>query len=841
MSLVHSWCDQELTPGDICKLGGCGYFLPIFRDEYSWSGDLRIVLYLVGLLWCFLGVAIIADLFMQAIETITSKEKIMYVDLDGGKKRQFHVKVWNDTVANLTLMALGSSAPEIMLSVIEIIGGNFYAGELGPSTIVGSAAFNLLVITAICVYAIPDGQSRTIKDVQVFYITAASSVFAYLWLVIILTMISPNMVEWWEALITFLLFPALVFFAFKADQGAFNRIAPTSNEQVVDIKDFKNTRLTPSEVGKLVKKMKKMKGDISDEEISRFVTFQVHSNQEKSRAYYRVQATRQMTGGKQLAKPSRMSKHPSLASLQRIAFAPEDENSKAAEAIIEFDSLEHSVTEKEGKIVVTVKRLGSLGASSSVQYNTNDITATAWKDYKPVSGILEWDFGEINKEIPIEIVDDDEYEPKETFSVTLTDPQGARLGDNATTTITIISEDLDSVLSFEEEHVQVMEDCGDAIVTVKRSGGCAGTVSCRYYTVDGTAVAPADYKHAEGTVTFMPGELKKNIHIQIVDDDFFEQNEYFKVIICDIEGGAKFDATTDGMDEKCISTVTIISDDDVRSAVDNVISVLNINMDKFKLGGNSWGQQFRDALKPGGDGEDGSSPGIMGWFMHFATVPFKLIFAFVPPTSFANGWACFFVALVFIALVTMVIGDMAALLGCALNVEGSITAITFVALGTSLPDTFASKAAAVADQYADASIGNVTGSNSVNVYLGLGLPWLIAAIYWQAIGSSDDVATGCTSAGKCTWTTKYSGLPNHDEIIKQFPNGVFIVDAGDLGFSVGIFIGCAVTCIATILWRRKGECELGGPKGPKTVHAIFFGFLWLFYIAMSILKTKKYI
>lgn len=27
--------------------------------------------------------------------------------------------VWNETVANLTLMALGSSAPEILLSVIQ--------------------------------------------------------------------------------------------------------------------------------------------------------------------------------------------------------------------------------------------------------------------------------------------------------------------------------------------------------------------------------------------------------------------------------------------------------------------------------------------------------------------------------------------------------------------------------------------------------------------------------------------------------------------------------------------------------------------------------------------------
>ena len=33
-------------------------------------------------------------------------------------------------------------------------------------------------------------------------------------------------------------------------------------------------------------------------------------------------------------------------------------------------------------------------------------------------------------------------------------------------------------------------------------------------------------------------------------------------------------------------------------------------------------------------------------------------------------------------------------------------------------DTFASKVAAVQDEYADSSIGNVTGSNGVNVFLG---------------------------------------------------------------------------------------------------------------------------
>ena len=109
-----------------------------------------------------MGVALGADSFMASIETITSQTRLTTVRIKGVKKR-FHTRVWNDTVANLTLMALGSSAPEILLSVIELVGNRMYAGELGPSTIVGSAAFNLLMILAICVVCIPSGSTRRIK------------------------------------------------------------------------------------------------------------------------------------------------------------------------------------------------------------------------------------------------------------------------------------------------------------------------------------------------------------------------------------------------------------------------------------------------------------------------------------------------------------------------------------------------------------------------------------------------------------------------------------------------------------------------------------------------------
>jgi len=52
---------------------------------------------------------------------------------------------------SLRLQALGSSAPEILLAAIEVISNGFYAGDLGPGTIVGSAAFNLLLIIAVCI------------------------------------------------------------------------------------------------------------------------------------------------------------------------------------------------------------------------------------------------------------------------------------------------------------------------------------------------------------------------------------------------------------------------------------------------------------------------------------------------------------------------------------------------------------------------------------------------------------------------------------------------------------------------------------------------------------------
>lgn len=128
-----------------------------------------------------------------------------------------------------------------------------------------------------------------------------------------------------------------------------------------------------------------------------------------------------------------------------------------------------------------------------------------------------------------------------------------------------------------------------------------------------------------------------------------------------------------------------------------------------------------------------------------------------------GGYLTFVVSIFVIGVITAIIGDAATYFGCALNIKDSVTAICFVALGTSIPgkqiplcsliaelkihsmyfsDTFASIIASKQDETADNCIGNVTGSNAVNVFLGIGLAWSLAAIYHMANGSTFNVEPG---------------------------------------------------------------------------------------------------
>jgi len=389
---------------------------------------------------------------------------------------------------------------------------------------------------------------------------------------------------------------------------------------------------------------------------------------------------------------------------------------------------------------------------------------------------------------------------------------------------------------------------GKAIITVVRQRGQSGAISMKYSTKDGTAKSPSDYAHVEGTLEFKHGESSKEIEVEVVNDAQYEKDEHFRIEIFEIEGGATFDATTDGMEDRCICKINIISDDDMKGMVDRLAGMINFDRHGAQLGAASYGQQIKEALSVNGGEEDeeGGKPGAGAWAGHILTLPFKLVFATTPPASMCGGWLCFTIALIYIGIVVVFIGDFAALMGCNMGLKDAITAITFVALGTSLPDAFASKAAAVGDPYADAAIGNVTGSNSVNVFLGLGLPWLLAAAFWSScpgLGAPvtpEKIAAGDYGSCQDHVTTWYGKYIVAELLPADHPLG-FVVIAGDLGFSVIIFTVCAITCLVTLMLRRKMYgAELGGPKGPKNLTAVFFVLLWFTYVICSAGKTLKW-
>ncbi|KAJ8029397.1 Sodium/calcium exchanger 2 [Holothuria leucospilota] len=191
--------------------------------ENLWPRWIRGVLYLAAMVYLFVGIAIVSDVFMCSIEVITSQQRTVYKwDPEKKKTVKKEVLVWNETVANLTLMALGSSAPEILLSVVEAVQNlpsNQVEDSLGTFTILGSAAFNLLVITAVCIVSVKSPETKRIKEFGVFMLTSIWSIFAYIWVFIVVLVNTRGEVDIVEAWVTLGFFPLLVLSAYCQDNG----------------------------------------------------------------------------------------------------------------------------------------------------------------------------------------------------------------------------------------------------------------------------------------------------------------------------------------------------------------------------------------------------------------------------------------------------------------------------------------------------------------------------------------------------------------------------------------------------------------------------------------------
>ena len=69
------------------------------------------------------------------------------------------------------------------------------------------------------------------------------------------------------------------------------------------------------------------------------------------------------------------------------------------------------------------------------------------------------------------------------------------------------------------------------------------------------ATAGKDYVAVEGTLTFPHGAVSRSLTIEIIDDDTFEKDETFTVVLSEPTGGATFDQATDGGSDTAVCTV----------------------------------------------------------------------------------------------------------------------------------------------------------------------------------------------------------------------------------------------------------------------------------------------
>jgi solute carrier family 8 (sodium/calcium exchanger) len=709
-----------------------GKLLPLLTDsERQWPNIIRLPLYLLGLVWAFLAIGIISDVFMTGIEKVTSAKRRVR-DKVSGKVRTHYI--WNATVANLTLMALGSSAPEILLSLIEVSTDDMFLGDLGAGTIVGSAAFNLLIISAVCVMGLPDGEVRYINQVKVYFVTAFFSVFAYLWLMFILMATSPQVTQIWEALITLLFCPLFVWLAYLADRGYFDRAQESTTEELgMNTGETIPLDASDEELEELAQEIRRQHGEyLTPEQVTKIMTVQYFSK--RSRAYYRHAA---MQHHLHRNKVDMTAQGPPDRVIQDVITSDDIEQERQTRrAVISFASERYAFAENCGSAKLDIIRDGCASVKTSVRYCTRPGTAKAGQDYEHIEGILVFEKDETTKAIYVKITDDVAFENDEEFYVDLSEPLceatsccQAVLGEVKTVTVVVIDDDDPGKVRHNREEVEVIEDATKNLeLIVDRFCGVRGPISCSYFTEDHTAKAGIDYEKSAGEISFENGQTTAVIPVAIKQRPRAAASE-FHVILTDPKG-TSFDDNTDGGTDRCICTVRVLGKEDEAKHQSNVIHgmrerILSANN---SMGNRNWIEQFRAAIfeivEEDEDGDDESEgPTKMDYIMHFVALPWKVLFAFVPPPDYCGGWACFCGALLMIAVVTAIVGDLANLVGCCLGIKAEITAITFVALGTSLPDTFASMAAAQMDPYADASIGNITGSNSVNVFMGIGLSW----------------------------------------------------------------------------------------------------------------------
>ena len=177
-------------------------------------------------------------------------------------------------------------------------------------------------------------------------------------------------------------------------------------------------------------------------------------------------------------------------------------------------------------MVFTVELSDVSSSPVSVRWKTADGTAESGDDYVAERGTLTIPARKRSGTIRVRLLDDRIHEPRETFAIRFSAPEGATLAeDEATGTIV----DDDPVPELVAEDASAEEGAREILFTANLSNGSASPVSVEWETVDGTAESGDDYATATGTLTIAAGDQSATIRVEIEDDRLHEPDETFAI------------------------------------------------------------------------------------------------------------------------------------------------------------------------------------------------------------------------------------------------------------------------------------------------------------------------
>ena len=202
--------------------------------------------------------------------------------------------------------------------------------------------------------------------------------------------------------------------------------------------------------------------------------------------------------------------------------------------------------------VFTVTLSAASGRTVTVRYDVANGTATRPADYTRVAATLSFAAGVTSHTISVPVQGDVLDEADETFMVNLTTPVGVTLLDTQGAG-TIVDNDPTPTLAINDVST-VEPDAGttNAVFTISLSMPSGQSVTVRYATANGSALAGSDYNTRTGTVTFPAGTTTRTVTVPVRGDNATEPTETYNVVLDSQTNATLGDATGVG---------TIVNDD----------------------------------------------------------------------------------------------------------------------------------------------------------------------------------------------------------------------------------------------------------------------------------------